>query len=97
MVWHFVVAFLPILVGGASRAAPPRREFVLGIDLGALNMKVSARSRAGTAISRCVHGLIVACAGARWKMGCSCTRSCSRATVRVRALRQLSLATPRAG
>jgi hypothetical protein len=47
MVWHFVVAFLPILVGGASRAAPPRREIVLGIDVGVLNMKVSAAFPSG--------------------------------------------------
>ena len=47
MVRHFVVAFLPILVGGASRAAPPRREIVLGIDVGALNMKVSAAFPSG--------------------------------------------------
>ncbi len=33
---------IPILVGGASRAAPPRRAIVLGIAVGALNMKVSA-------------------------------------------------------
>ena len=47
MVWHFVVAFLPILVGGASRAAPLRREIVLGIDVGVLNMKVSAAFPSG--------------------------------------------------
>ena len=42
-----MVAFLPILVGGASRAAPPRREIVLGIDVGVLNMKVSAAFPSG--------------------------------------------------